>query len=432
MTTYTDTQASDTQTSGLVQTTTTTYLRTYCDTNVETSMTHIQLPQNLLTDAGTLVEGMESIGDWTATDGSVADDATNYHSGSHSIAITSAVGAAGWAHKTVSYNLSSPQRLMAAFRHTASQGDNPSLWFASDAAMDQRARYKLIYTPIASLGWNMFHFHTGELIDDGTDPNLSSIIRLRCRQVAPSGQTRVVNFDSLYLGMQGIPAIFIQFEDIRAEHYTAAAYMTAHNIRGTFSVVSDLVGDSGRCTWAQLNEMEDNGHCLINATKDHSNLGGQSEAAQEAELTDCRDAGIANGIWAGANANNWRYMTYPSGSYDANTLTAFNNVGMRLGWNMIGSGSQFGMPFGQKYMLPYTQLGIAQTIDNLKTWVDTAIAGGLLFMCYLEDMGGYSISLDTFYELIDYLVTKKDEIYCVTADDLYRLQSGAITVPVAT
>jgi peptidoglycan/xylan/chitin deacetylase (PgdA/CDA1 family) len=388
------------------------------------------LPQNLLTDAGTLTEGFETIGDWTATEGSVADDATNYISGSHSIAITSASGASGRAHKTVSLNMSAFGRGVCYFRHTDSQGDNPSLYFASDSGLSQYIRYKLEYTPLASLGWQAIHFHEDSMIDDGTGPNTAAIIRFRCRHVAPASQTRVVNFDGLTLGMVGVPAIYFQFEDIRDEHVDAAAYMTTHGMRGSFSVVSDLVGTGGRATWANLNTMEDAGHCLMNATKDHTSLGGLSQAAQQAEFTDCRDAGRTNGIWAvgSANADNWRYLSYPAGSYNSDSLAAFDAEGMRLGFNMVGNGAMFGMPFGQKYMLPFTHLTIAKTIDDLKAYVDLAIARGMLFTCYLEDLGGASISLATFEELIDYLVTKKDQIYTVTADDLYRLQSGSVSV----
>jgi len=387
------------------------------------------LPQNLLTNAGSLVEDFESIGDWTATEGSVADDATNHVTGSHSIAITSASGASGRAHKTVSLNMSAFGRGLVYFRHTATMGDNPSVYFSSDAAFDNYIRYKVEYTPNSSLGWNAMHFHQAGMIDDGGSPNLAAITRFRCRNVAPSGQTRVMNFDSLYLGMTGVPAIYIQFEDCRSEHVTAAAYMAAHGMRGSFSIVSDLVGTGGRASWAQLQAMEAAGHCIINSTKDHTSLGGLSEAAQEAELTDCRDAGKANGIWSGAAAENWRYMTYPNGSYSADTITAFNDAGMRLGWNMVGGGTMFGMPFGQVYQLPFTHLTIAKTLADLQTYIDTAIARGMLFMCYLEDLGGASISLTTFYQMIDYIWSKRHQIVAVTSDDLYRLQSGPVRIP---
>jgi peptidoglycan/xylan/chitin deacetylase (PgdA/CDA1 family) len=239
----------------------------------------------------------------------------------------------------------------------------------------------------------------------------------------------VLNFDSLRLGMIGVPAFYIHFEDCRSEHVTAAAYMAAHGLRGTFSIVSDLVGTGGRASWAQLQTMEAAGHCIINATKDHTSLGGLSEAAQEAELTDCRDAGKANGIWSGTASENWRYMSYPGGSYNTDTLTAFNNVGMRLGWNMVGNNTMFGMPFGQVYQLPFTNLAIAKSLSDLLTFVDTSISQGMLFPCYIEDMGGASISLTTFYAMIDYIWSKRNQIVTVTSDDLYKLQSGTVRIP---
>lgn len=388
------------------------------------------LPKNLLTNPGYLAENFEVIGDWsfTGAGGAVSDDAVNFVTGAHSVINSAAASVTCYVQKTVSLNMSAFGRGLCYFRHVATQGDNPTLYFCSDAAFANYIRYKLIYTPYASLGWNCFHFHQSQMIDDGSSPNLAAIIRFRCRQVPPAA-ARNVNFDSLYLGMAGVPAIYFQFEDCRAPHYDAAVYMAAHNMRGTFSIVSDLVGMGGRLTWAQLRSMESMGHCIINATKDHTSMGGMAEAAQEAELTNCRDAGLANGIWTGANANNWRYMSYPSGSYDANTLVAFNAVGMRLGWNMIGTGTMFGMPFGQKYMLPFTHLTIAKAIGDLQTYINTTITTGMLFMCYLEDLGGASVSLATLELMFDYLASKGTQIYTVTADDLYRLQSGPITIP---
>lgn len=402
------------------------------DAILTNSFPAIELPQNLLVNAGTLVEDFEVIGDWTASEGSVADDATNFKTGSHSIAITSASGASGRAHKTVSLDMSAFGRGMCYFRPTASQGDNPTLYFSSDSGFSDYIRYKVKYTPSIGTGWHAIHFHEDEMEDDGGSPNLSSIIRFRCRHVAPSGQVRTVNFDSLYLGMVGVPTIYIQFEDIRDEHYDAAMYMAAHHIRGNFSIVSDLVGTSEHCTWAQLREMEAAGHCLMNSTKDHTSLATLSEAAQEAEMTDCRDAGKANGIWQGDAAENWRYLSYPNGSWNADTLTAFDAVGMRLGWNVIGAGTMYGMPFGQKYMLPFTHMTISKTIGELEALVDECIDKGMTYMAYLEDLGGTSISLATFETLIDYMVTVKHQFYSVTADDLYRLQSGYVTIPLVT
>jgi peptidoglycan/xylan/chitin deacetylase (PgdA/CDA1 family) len=268
------------------------------------------------------------------------------------------------------------------------------------------------------------------MLDDGTAPNKSSIIRFRCRQVSPAGQVRTANFDSLYLGMAGVPAIYIQFEDGRADHVTAAQYMGAHRMRGNLAVVSDLVGQAGRASWAQLRELEAAGHCIMNQTMSHTDLSTLTQAQQEGELTGCRDALLANGLLTGRNAENWRYMSYPSGGWNAATLAAFGAVGIRMGFGIANPEIYYGMPFGQVYMLPFRQLTLATSIATIRGYIDTAIARGMLLMFYLEGMGTDSISLETFYQFIDYLVTKKNQIYSVTADDLYRLRSGPVRVPV--
>jgi hypothetical protein len=388
----------------------------------------VLLPQNLLTSSGSLTEDFETIGDWTATEGSVADDATNYKTGAHSIAITTASGASGRAHKTVTWDISSNQRFLVYFRNTASAGDNPSLYFFSDAGEANYVRYKTPWTPIAGMGWHAVHFHSRDFLNDGSSPTMSSIIRYRCRHVAPSSVTRTANFDGFYIGMQGTAAIWIDFEDEWDEHYTAASYMTSHGMCGNFSISTDNVGASGRCTWAQLVEMENNGHCIQNQTKSHTSLGTLSEAQQEAELTGARDAMQANGLLTGWAANNWKYMTYPNGSYDSNTPTAFDAVGMRLGWNTPGGGGYYGLPFGQKYMLPFTHLTAATSIETIKGYIDGAIDRGMLFMCYVEDLDSTSISYSTFTQMIDYLATKSSQIYAVTSNDLYQLQSGSVAV----
>jgi peptidoglycan/xylan/chitin deacetylase (PgdA/CDA1 family) len=392
-----------------------------------------ELPQNLLTNTGTLIEDFETIGDWTATTGSVADDAVNYVTGTHSVASTSASGTNCEFQKTVNYDMSAFGRGMLYYKlDPISYGDMPSVKFSSDSGFANYIRYKIKCTPIPMGKWDAMHFHQAGMITDGTSPDLSAIIRFRCRQVAQAGETPVVNFDGLYLGMAGVPTFCIEFSDGRADHYTAAKYMSAHNMRSDLSIVTNLVGDSGRITWAQLRELEAEGHCIVNQTFDHTSLATLTEAQQEAELTDARDDGIANGIWVGSHADDWRYMSYPNGSWNANTLTAFDNVGMRLGWNEIGNSTMYGMPFAQKYMLPETHLTIGMSIGTITGLIDEAIAGGMLLMVIIENMGAESITLDTFYQMVDYLVTKRSQIYTVTADDLYKAQTRSIIVPATT
>ena len=126
---------------------------------------------------------------------------------------------------------------------------------------------------------------------------------------------------------------------------------------------------------------------------------------------------------------NVNYVAYPYGSYNANTLTAMANLGMRSGRTILVFNNL--SPLTNPFELAQRSIGTATTLDAAKAMVDTAKSRGETLVLLFHDISTAPTSSgwypDRFRALMDYLISQGVPI--ITMDDLYRLQSGAITIP---
>jgi uncharacterized repeat protein (TIGR02543 family) len=221
-------------------------------------------------------------------------------------------------------------------------------------------------------------------------------------------------------------AVIFTFDDGFNSLYTHAyAYMQARNVRGTGYITTDWVGGGNQVSWAQLQEMYGDGWTIGNHTKAHSDLSTLSLSDQMLSLLGARNALIAHGM------SNVDYVAYPFGLYNADTLTAMSNLGMRNGrpllsfYNVLPLLSPF--EIGQHSALQGTSLATVQG------WVNTTIARQEILVITFHDITAYPKNydwyIDRFQSLVNYCI--QQEIPIITMDDLYRLQSSAITIPVA-
>lgn len=178
---------------------------------------------------------------------------------------------------------------------------------------------------------------------------------------------------------------------------------------GTVYINSSLVGTPGKMTEAQILEMAAAGWDMGNHTDTHPDLRTLTVEQQEAEFTTCRD--YLNGLGLTRAS---RHVCYPSGWYNADTLTAMANAGMRTG--RISGGATIDPPtvtnlFEIASPNPWT-------LDVGKQFALEAFITGGVFVYHQHDIGvDPDFTIQEFTDWLDYIVSLR--IPCITISQLY-------------
>jgi peptidoglycan/xylan/chitin deacetylase (PgdA/CDA1 family) len=273
-------------------------------------------------------------------------------------------------------------------------------------------------------GWNLINLRTSDWKVGKGSPSWANIVSIRIRL-----DSRAVNsysFDGLTSGVVAQPAVLFTFDNGLASLYTQAfSFMQSHNVRGTGYVVTDWAGTSGYASWAQLLGMNNAGWTIGNQTKANGDLTTLSLASQLAALSDARAVLNINGI---LNAD---YVAYPGGKYNTDTLTAMTNLGMRTGQNLLAFNNV--SPLGSPFEISSRLISKTTTLSTAESWVDAAKSRQEILVINIQGLstapGANDWYIARFQSLVNYCISQGIPI--ITMDDLYRLQSGSITIPLA-
>ena len=389
------------------------------------------LPQNLIGSPGTVVEGFESMSGWTVSGSgsgySAALDTVNFKEGSASIKLTTPASGNVTITKPVTWDLSANQGNLRLWVYVSgtTEPTGGSIILSSDTSFSNYyvtsygGAFKLRYKP----GWNLINLRTADWKTTGS-PNWASIVRIRIRLDSKSINT--YSFDGLTSGVVAQPAVIFTFDKGLTSLYSQAfTYMQTHNVRGTGYIPTNLVGGTGQASWAQLQTMFNAGWTIGNYTMAGTSLAGLSQADQMAALSGARDALNAQGI---LNAD---HVAYPGGAYDANTLAAMNALGMRTGRTLLTFNNL--SPLGSPLEMAQRTISKSTTLSTAQGWVSTAIARQEILVITIQGLSASPGTSDwyiaRFQSLISYCISQGIPI--ITMDDLYRLQSAPITIPIA-
>lgn len=397
-------------------------------------MATTSLPQNLITSSS-LRESFEDKDDWTPNaDCTVVDDAVHYKVGAQSIEVTSPVGSLGMVTKAVGpWDLSGSEECR--------------LWFyVDDLAKVQgffvrltdvtQAKYCTSY-PIAKCkdyaGWNLISIKNDEWSMSGGMTLDTPVAYIRMGITGAVGEQAVGSFDGFYTDVVATPALMLTFDDASSTVYTNAHnYMQPRNIPGTFYIKTSAVNaGAGFVTSAQLLTMQASGWTIANHTQTHPYLTTLTEAQIEAEWL----AAVADLTGWGITGNAAYHMGCPFGDWDDVVLKATGDVGAlthRIG-QPVGSPI---MPFDEAYKIPLAIiLKAATSLATVKAWLDTVIADNRLGICVGHTItdgvpGEYEWAESDFQAFINYVI--EQQIPCITMDEAYLLQSGALNVAAPT
>lgn len=391
----------------------------------------LALPQNLLATQHTILESFENVPDFSAGgNATLAADTTNFVVGTQSLSITTAAGqASSWAQKGVTWDCSAT----AQFRCHVYVPDISLLYRIQfdlyDAGGVNYWSGQTVYTSLQT-GWNSIIMNKADFVVGGGTPSWSNAVKIFRIRVFPrnAGTPCPVSVDRFAAGVASTPAICFIFDDCNSTDYSIAfPYLRSQGMCGTSYVVGDWIGTAGKLTAAQLQEM-----CATrfwdagNHTKTHQDLTGLAEADQETELT--------GGKTALDNLSLTRTSTdvaYPSGLWNADTMTAMANVGMTTGRLAGGVLGYETLPFSHSKQIQVVPLNATHTLAAAQGFVTAAKAKcGLLIIVLhklvASDPTGVEWTTANFQALVSF--ARSQGIQSLRWSELRALLAGPVVV----
>jgi len=385
-------------------------------------VTRSALPQNYIKESMTLLEDFETIGDWAPNANcTLAADTTNFLTGTKSMTITNKGNGSFYIDKTLSPGIKLDGRSMLYFYCDHPEKLNYiSLYFHLGSVWTYITRQAYIYPAVDAVldlvaGWNVIPIGAWTGMGAATWSDLVTGIEIKGFPI--EDQIVSISIDSLYTGGQGNPCCLLMFDDTNTSHYTKAfSYMNAKSpaLHGTFYIVTEWIGGSGRLTLAQCQEMYAAGNAIGNHTADHITWTSADLAAVSAATTEATQYILDNEMPRAAY-----HLSYPgSAGWQSEIQALIPTLGIQSA--VFAQTGYLSYPW--EHFKTRISLGIHNdtTFATIKAAIDYAIKYGLTLTLMVHDIKDsasttYEVPTAIFNEMIDYLVAVK--MPCLTIDE---------------
>jgi peptidoglycan/xylan/chitin deacetylase (PgdA/CDA1 family) len=383
------------------------------------------IPTNLVTTEGTLLEGFETGADWTAANGAVAEDTTNFISGSKSLKVTTNEGAVTCTvTKAVTWNINPTDIRLNYYCYDAVPSDACNGIYITMYSQENLARFYQVVVYPRAFGWNSFHIRLTDWAQTGADTwETNPRVKFRISVLAKAGQVSTISFDSLLLDRISDPAVLVTFDDGGASIYnTAFNYMRQKRIVGTAYLIT------GGATLSNYDAMYAEGFDLGNHTVDHVDLTTLTQEQIQTQLSGAKTALDAAGFTRASS-----HVAYPYGTSNATVRAAMTAESMLSGRNVTTAAFMpFVNPLNSYYSTPCLNVGTPGiTLATAKGYIDTAKARGdtiiiLFHTLVATDPAADQWLISDFYALMDYIVTSN--VRTLTISEWYALQTAPIVI----
>jgi peptidoglycan/xylan/chitin deacetylase (PgdA/CDA1 family) len=371
---------------------------------------------NYVTNAGTLFEDFETIGDWTkGSSGSIATNSL-HKTGSSSLMLTSASGGNCYATKTISSNFLSNWGFgIWVYITDKTTLSAITLYFSSNSGLTQYMSYSISDGNTGLFnGWNYLTIPKPDASVTGGDTWNNTKIRLRVRIDAVASRVAVVYFDSLYVDKMARPKLLITFDDGWDSQYSQAyAYMSTKGLLGTIYLETDNVNQTNYLTDAQIAEMYNAGWDIgVHGHYDLTTLANQQ--AMEDDVAYNKSYQITNGLTRAI-----AHYAYPLGGYNDTAIAAVTAQGMLTARTTISGGSIY-QPTAAGIFNPYTlkeqSILNTTTLSQAQTKVDLSRRSmGTIILNFHKIVASPSAQIEwdipSFQALMDYIKLEVDNGY---------------------
>lgn len=269
-------------------------------------------------------------------------------------------------------------------------------------------------------GLNYVRVNLGDGTVDGT---VSSYrfreMRLKTIAVSTDSATQV-NFGHIYT-YDYTPICSLWFDDgDRSQYENAFAIMKNAGLTGDIALITGRSEDGNHLTISEIHDLVNNGWEVTNHTHNHKNLTTLSQDEIDYEVSTGRDFLKINGSPIGAE-----YAVIPFDSRTQRVVTAINKYAKIARNNDDHMNT---MPVIDPYTLGSFEVQQEVTLAQVKAKIDKAISDKtwliLLFHIIDDNDQQYHWLTENFSEVIDYLVSKSDQIKVVNVSNALLKANG--------
>jgi peptidoglycan/xylan/chitin deacetylase (PgdA/CDA1 family) len=226
-----------------------------------------------ITSEGTLIEGFETLADWTLVGaGATKEASTNCKSGTYSLKVNFTNATYTYCTKVISQTFSTETNFVFwIYIEDVSKVDWFYLAFSSDGFSAKSAKFTW-WDPNLEFfnGWNRIVIDKAKFVLAGGElwANTMNRIIVACQAVA--AQTTYCIFDDLRSNYTAKAKVIITFDDAYLNVLTyAIPVMNVNSQKGVFFVPHNFIGNSGYLTLVQLQTLHAVGHDIGNHTWTH-------------------------------------------------------------------------------------------------------------------------------------------------------------------
>ena len=289
----------------------------------------------------------------------------------------------------------------------------------SNYAKHKLTNYYAVPNDKLSVGWNHLVFHySNAWTDDGSENWGSTMIKMRVKLTAATGQTCSATLGALDYGIVQQSKVVLRFDDASSGVYTKAyPYMQTKGLKGTTYAIPSRVGTPNYCTLTQLQEIYTSGVIEVsNHSYNHVDFTSMSVADITTEITSASDWLVSNGF-----TNSAYHFAVPNGVDNDNVTAAIAASNLHTSTNSLGTA--FWMLNTNQLRIPgYAYLKDA-TLATVISDIETCLRKNQSYVIMLHDIADspandYQWSTANFQGLCDYLVQRKVDVVNMT--DFYN------------
>ena len=380
----------------------------------------LSLPQNYLLNNGTVFEEFGTLSDWTATNGTIAEDTTFVKTGTKAVRFTGTTSVTNaYMVKTISANLSNLKNISIMFYvHDITLTSTVIIRLSS---LSSFSKYMEFGCANLHAGWNLVRFSQSEALNSGGESWDNTMTKLRIQSTGLPGVYPTITFDQIILDIDAVPKICISFDGGGTALYNRIYPITAPlGIKCTNYVQLNQVGDTvqGVMTWEQHDELYNAGWDMCNHTYTHPDMTTLDYDAQYTELKICDDALASRGY-----AFNRRcHMAPPQNRHDANTQLALR----ALGYKTLRAGITGFIPYPAEtelFDINIKEIGNTTTMASVYSAIDKCLLNKSSLHIFTHGImdsapSEYYMLTSDFKAMLNYIRSKRIDV--ITMSEWYE------------
>ncbi|MDD5648890.1 MAG: polysaccharide deacetylase family protein [Candidatus Nanoarchaeia archaeon] len=387
---------------------------------------------NLVTSEGTLVEGFEIIGDWTAHGTGCTIEATsNCKSGSSALKVNFVSTAFSYITKVISQTFSTEKNFIFwVYVDDSTKLAYIQINFSSDGYSAKSMKIQLNVSEGTLVnGWNRIVVDKTKFIVTGSESWSNTMNRLIVVAVGISGQSSYVIFDDLRSNYTSKAKIVITFDDGYQNVYdNAIPILEENNQKAVFFVPHCNVGYS--FSWAlslaEMTELYNKGNDICNHTWNHlPDLTALTDASLNYEIATMDDYLATNGF------SSRIFFAYPYYIYNDTVINYLRTKGLKMA---RANGRGIYQPHlkidgnNYQYIIKSVEVNSAVSTATVQGYIDQVInQNGFLVLSFHQIVDssatGTSVLTSDFEIISDYLKAKENDasLNVITFSNYYKL-----------